>query len=52
MNQVVLRVSGGATGKWPMELLFNRTSTSYLASGWRRFCQRHGIVADTSQTYL
>jgi hypothetical protein len=28
-----------------MELLFDRTDTPYLASGWRRFCQRHGIVA-------
>jgi hypothetical protein len=44
-NQVVLRVRGGATGIWPMELLFDRTGTPYLASGWRRFCQRHDIVA-------
>jgi hypothetical protein len=45
MNQVVLRVHGGATGIWPTKLLFNRTGTPYLASGWRWFCQRHGIVA-------
>jgi hypothetical protein len=45
-NQVVLRVHGDATGIWPTELLFDRTGTPYyLASGWRRFCQRHGIVA-------
>jgi hypothetical protein len=44
-NQVVLRVRGGATGIWPTELLYNRTGTPYLASGWRRFCQRHNIVA-------
>jgi hypothetical protein len=44
-NQVVLWVRGGATGIWPTELLFDRTGTSYLASGWRRFCQRHDVVA-------
>jgi hypothetical protein len=44
-NQVVLRVRGSATGIWPTELLFDRTDTLYLASGWRRFCQRHDIVA-------
>jgi hypothetical protein len=38
-------VRGGATGIWPTELLFDRTGTPYLASGWRRFCQGHGIVA-------
>jgi hypothetical protein len=27
-----------------VELLFDRTGTLYLASGWRRFCQRHEIV--------
>jgi hypothetical protein len=45
-NQVVLRVRGGATIIWPTELLFDHTGTPYLASGWRRFYQRHGIVAD------
>jgi hypothetical protein len=45
MNQVVQRVRDGATGIWPMEFLFDRTGTPYLASGWRRFCQRHVIVA-------
>jgi hypothetical protein len=44
-NQVVLRVRGGATGIWPTELLFDRIGTPYLASGWRMFCQRHGIMA-------
>jgi hypothetical protein len=44
-NQVVLRVRGGATGMWPMKLLFDHTGMPYLASGWRRFCQRHGIAA-------
>jgi hypothetical protein len=44
-NQVVLRVHGGTTGLWTMELLFHRTGTPYLASGWRRFCQQHEIVA-------
>jgi hypothetical protein len=39
----VLRVRSGATGIWPTELLFDCTGTPYLASGWRRFCQRHGI---------
>jgi hypothetical protein len=38
MNQVVLRVHGGTTGLWTVELLFDRTGTPYLASGWRRFC--------------
>jgi hypothetical protein len=38
-------VRGGATGIWPTELLFDRTSMPYLASGWRRFCQWHDIVA-------
>jgi hypothetical protein len=28
-----------------MELLFDCTGTPYLASGWRRFCQRHEIMA-------
>jgi hypothetical protein len=37
-NQVLLRVRGGATGLWTAKLLFDRTSTPYLASGWRRFC--------------
>jgi hypothetical protein len=44
-NQVVLRVRSGAAGILPTELLFDRTSTPYLANGWRRFCQRHDIVA-------
>jgi hypothetical protein len=44
-DQVVMRVRGGATGIWPTELLFDRIGTPYLASGWRRFCQRHDIVA-------
>jgi hypothetical protein len=43
-NQVVMCVHGGATGIWPMEFLFDRIGTPYLASGWRRFCQRHGIM--------
>jgi hypothetical protein len=46
INQVLLRVRGGATGLWPTELLFDRTGTPYLASRWRRFCQRHNIVVD------
>jgi hypothetical protein len=37
-NQVLLRVRGSATGLWTAKLLFDRTSTPYLASGWRRFC--------------
>jgi hypothetical protein len=44
-NQFVLWVRGGATGLWTVELLFDRTGTPYLANGWRRFCQRHEIVA-------
>jgi hypothetical protein len=44
-NQVMLRVRGGVTGIWPTKLLFDRTGTPYLADGWRRFCQRHDIVA-------
>jgi hypothetical protein len=44
-NRVLLRVCGGATGIWPTELLFDHTGTPYLASGWRRFCQCHEIVA-------
>jgi hypothetical protein len=39
-------VRGGATSIWPTELLFDRTGTPYLASGWRRFCQRHDIMAN------
>jgi hypothetical protein len=46
MNQVMLRVHGGATGIWPTELLFDRSDTPYLASGWRMFCQQHDIVAN------
>jgi hypothetical protein len=45
-NQVLLRVRGVATGLWTAELLFFCTGTSYLASGWRRFCQQHEIVAE------
>jgi hypothetical protein len=44
-NQFLLRVRGGATGLWTVELLFDRTGTPYLASGWRRFYQWHEIVA-------
>jgi hypothetical protein len=44
-NRVLLRVSGGATGLWIAKLLFDHTGTPYLASGRRRFCQRHEIVA-------
>jgi hypothetical protein len=44
-NQVVLRVRGGATSLWTVELLFDRTGTLYLANGWRRFCQHHEIMA-------
>jgi hypothetical protein len=44
-NQVLLRVCGGATGLWTAEVLFDHTGISYLTSGWRRFCQRHEIVA-------
>jgi hypothetical protein len=43
-NQVVLRVRGGATGIWPTNLLYDHTGTPYLASRWRMFGQRHGIV--------
>jgi hypothetical protein len=43
-NQVVLRVRGGFTGLWTVELLFDCTGTPYLASGCKRFCQRHEIV--------
>jgi hypothetical protein len=38
-------VHDGATGLWITELHFDCTNTPYLASGWRRFCQRHEIVA-------
>jgi hypothetical protein len=44
-KQDVPRVHGGATGIWPTDLLFDCTGTPYLANGWRRFCQRHEIVA-------
>jgi hypothetical protein len=43
MNQALLRVCSGAIGLWTAEVL--RTGTPYLANGWRRFCQRHEIVA-------
>jgi hypothetical protein len=45
-NQVLLWVRSVATGLWTAELLFYCTGTSYLASGWRRFCQQHEIVAE------
>jgi hypothetical protein len=45
-NQVLLRVHDGATGYWTVEVLFDRTGTPYLASGWRRFCQKHENEAD------
>jgi hypothetical protein len=38
-------VRGGATDLWTAELLFYRTGTPYMANGWRRFCQRHEIMA-------
>jgi hypothetical protein len=44
-NQVLLQVRGSATGLWTTEILFNCIGTPYLASGWRRFCQRHDIMA-------
>jgi hypothetical protein len=37
-NQVLLRVRGGTTSLWTAEVLFDRTETLFLASGWRRFC--------------
>jgi hypothetical protein len=37
-NQVLLRVRGCATSLWTAEVLFNRTVTPFLTSGWRRFC--------------
>jgi hypothetical protein len=43
-NQVLLRVRY-ATGYWTVEVLFNRTGTPYLASGWSRLCQKHEIEA-------
>jgi hypothetical protein len=45
-NQFVLRVHGGAISLWTVEPLFDRTGNPYLANGWRRFYQRHEIVAD------
>jgi hypothetical protein len=45
MNQVLLRVRGGATGYWTAEVLYDHSGTPYLASGWRRFCRVHEIVA-------
>jgi hypothetical protein len=44
-NQVLLWVRGGATGYWTTEVLFDHTSTLYLASGWRRLCRVHEIMA-------
>jgi hypothetical protein len=44
-NQVLLQVRGGTTGYWTAEVLFNRSGTPYLASGWRRICRAHEIVA-------
>jgi hypothetical protein len=44
-NQFVLWVRSGGTSLWSVELLFDHTDSPYLASGWRRFCQRHEIVA-------
>jgi hypothetical protein len=44
-NPVLLRVRGGATGLWTAEVLFDHSGTPYLAGGWRRFSQRHEIVA-------
>jgi hypothetical protein len=39
-------VHASATGYWTAEVLFDRTGTSYQASGWRRFCHKHEIEAD------
>jgi hypothetical protein len=44
-NQVLLQVRGGAAGLWAGEVLFDRSGMPYLASGWKRFYQRHEIVA-------
>jgi hypothetical protein len=42
-EQVLLRVRRGAIGAWTVEVLFDRSGTMYLASGWRRFCRIHQI---------
>jgi hypothetical protein len=38
-------VHGDATDYWTAEVLFDRTGTSYLASDWKRFYQKHEIEA-------
>jgi hypothetical protein len=40
-EHVLLRVRHGATGAWTVEVLFDRSGTMYLASGWRGFCRIH-----------
>jgi hypothetical protein len=44
-EQVLLRVRGGAIDMWTTEVLFDCSSMMYLASGWRRFCRVHEIMA-------
>jgi hypothetical protein len=38
-------VRRGATSYWTAEVLYDHSGTPYLASGWRRFCRVHEIVA-------
>ncbi|KAK1627115.1 hypothetical protein QYE76_001430 [Lolium multiflorum] len=44
-RDVVLRVSGGAIGLWPEEVLFDDEGQMFLNNGWRRFARAHAIKA-------
>lgn len=42
-HQVLLQVSGGATGQWTMKVLFDRYDQMYLVNGWKEFTRAHQI---------
>ncbi|KAM0927878.1 hypothetical protein ACQ4PT_002124 [Festuca glaucescens] len=42
-HHVLLRVSGGATGLWPAEVMFDGEGQMLLHNGWRRFARSHAI---------
>jgi hypothetical protein len=42
-HHVLLRVSGGVTGLWPAEVMFDSEGKMFLHNGWRRFTRSHSI---------
>ncbi|KAK1613190.1 hypothetical protein QYE76_036863 [Lolium multiflorum] len=42
-HHVLLHVSGGATGIWPAEVMFDGEGWMFLHNGWRRFTRSHAI---------